>query len=108
MMRTAALALPLALGAVACERVDGDADAAAELAALAAPAVARAHAWVDARLPYCQAINHARDDDAECPTFCDRPEHPEWDAYRSDCSGLVSWAWRMPTPYGGRTTRELA
>jgi hypothetical protein len=102
MMRTApALALVLA---AACEHAGADdADD-----AIASPAVARAHAWVDARLPYCQAINHARDDDPECPTFCDRPEHPEWDAYRSDCSGLVSWAWQLPTPYGGRTTRGLA
>jgi len=72
------------------------------------PVVARARQWVDARVPYCQAINHGRDNDPECPAFCERPEHAEWDAYRSDCSGLVSWAWELPNEHGGRTTRELA
>src|SRR5258708_14485629 len=71
-------------------------------------AIARAREWVAVRLRYCQAINHARDDDAECPTFCERAEHAEWDAYRSDCSGLVAWAWQLPNEHGGPTTPELA
>jgi hypothetical protein len=72
------------------------------------PAVARARQWVAAKLRYCQAINHARDNDPECPATCDRAEHPEWDAYRSDCSGLVSWAWELPSAHGGLTTADLA
>jgi hypothetical protein len=35
-----------------------------------------------------------------------RPMNAQWDPYRSDCSGFVSWAWDLPPP--GRTTDELA
>jgi len=69
-------------------------------------AVARAMQWVDAKLPYCQAPNHAHDNDADCSSTCTRPDNPQWDPYRSDCSGLVSWAWGLPAP--GRTTGTLA
>src|SRR5439155_24863195 len=30
----------------------------------------------------------------------------QWDPYRSDCSGFVSWAWGLPPP--GRTTKNFA
>lgn len=33
-------------------------------------------------------------------------KNPEWDKYRSDCSGFVSWSWGLPAP--GRTTSTLA
>jgi hypothetical protein len=69
-------------------------------------AVARAQAWVDAMVPYCQAANHEPDLDPDCPSTCTRPDNPDWDAYRSDCSGLVSWAWGLPAP--GHTTATLA
>jgi hypothetical protein len=69
-------------------------------------AVARAQLWVDAKVPYCQAANHQRDYDTACASTCTRPDNPDWDAYRSDCSGLVSWAWGLPAP--GRTTKTLA
>ena len=69
-------------------------------------AVARAQLWVDAKVPYCQAPNHAHDDDADCASTCTRPDNPEWDPYRSDCSGLVSWAWGLPAP--GHTTATFA
>jgi hypothetical protein len=69
-------------------------------------AVARAREWASARLAYCQAPNHTRDFDGDCATTCDREDHPAWDAYRSDCSGLVAWAWQLPAP--GITTRDLA
>lgn len=69
-------------------------------------AIARAARWVAAKLPYCQAANHQHDIDPACPATCERPDHPDWDAYRSDCSGLVSWAWALPAP--GRTTAGFA
>ena len=69
-------------------------------------AVARAKMWVDAMVPYCQAPNHVRDYDEACSMTCTRPDVAEWDPYRSDCSGFVSWSWGLPAP--GRTTATLA
>ena len=69
-------------------------------------AVERADQWVHAKLQYCQAANHARDDDSSCSKYCSRTANAAWDAYRSDCSGLVSWAWGLPAP--GRTTGMFA
>jgi hypothetical protein len=69
-------------------------------------ALARAEQWVAAKLPYCQSANHQPDGDKACSAVCTRPDNPAWDAYRSDCSGLVSWAWGLPAP--GRVTWELA
>ena len=62
--------------------------------------------WVDVMLTYCQAPNHRPDHDAACPDVCDRLDNPQWDPYRSDCSGLVSWAWALPPP--GRVTSTFA
>jgi len=70
------------------------------------PAVARAQLWVDAQVPYCQAPNHQHDADTDCSSTCVRPDVAEWDPYRSDCSGFVSWAWDLPAP--GHTTATLA
>jgi hypothetical protein len=69
-------------------------------------AVDRAQEWVDAKLPYCQAANHKADADTACSSTCTRPDNAEWDPYRSDCSGLVSWAWGLAAP--GHTTATLA
>ncbi len=68
--------------------------------------VARAREWATARLAYCQAPNHTRDFDGDCQTTCDREDNLAWDAYRSDCSGLVSYAWQLPAP--GAVTRDFA
>jgi hypothetical protein len=68
--------------------------------------VARAQLWVDAQVPYCQAPNHEHDYDTACSSTCTRPDMPDWDPYRSDCSGFVSWAWALPAP--GRTTSTFA
>jgi len=68
--------------------------------------VARGQLWVDAKVPYCQAANHQRDYDTACPSTCTRPDNPDWDPYRSDCSGFVSWAWGLPAP--GRVTSTFA
>lgn len=72
------------------------------------PAVARGEEWVAAMVPYCQAINHAPDNDAACASTCTRPDNLAWDPYRSDCSGFVSWAWALPSTGGGRTTAGFA
>lgn len=68
--------------------------------------IARAQLWVDAQVPYCQAANHQPDYDAACASTCTRPDVPDWDPYRSDCSGFVSWAWKLPAP--GRVTSTFA
>src|SRR4051794_29340739 len=88
----------------------GDDDMPAPDAATDAPAinaaVARGQLWVDAKVPYCQSPNHKPDADADCASICTRPDMPDWDPYRSDCSGFVSWAWDLPAP--GRTTGDFA
>jgi len=53
--------------------------------------VARGQLWVDAKVPYCQAPNHQPDHDTACASTCTRPDVAEWDPYRSDCSGFVSF-----------------
>ncbi len=73
---------------------------------LASNAIARAEEWVKVKLHYCQSPNHAPDGDAACSSVCNRYDDPAWNPYRSDCSGLVSWAWGLPAP--GRVTWELA
>ena len=68
--------------------------------------IARAELWVAAQLHYCQAPNHQRDYDSACSTYCNRTNNAQWDPYRSDCSGLVSWAWGLSAP--GRVTGQFA
>ena len=72
-----------------------------------ADAIARAREWVDAGMPYCSGPNGGAD--LICGGTCWRggaAASPAWDAYRSDCSGLVSYAWGLPAP--GRTTYGFA
>jgi hypothetical protein len=71
-----------------------------------ASVVSRAESWVGDRLQYCQSANHQRDYDSACSTYCNRTNNAQWDPYRSDCSGLVSFAWGLPAP--GRVTTEFA
>jgi hypothetical protein len=68
--------------------------------------VERGALWVAAKVPYCQAANHQRDYDSACAATCTRPDVPDWDPYRSDCSGFVSWSWDLPAP--GRVTSDFA
>ncbi|MGH7280818.1 MAG: hypothetical protein ACRELY_04790 [Polyangiaceae bacterium] len=68
--------------------------------------VARAEQWSSAHLLYCQSANGARDYDTACPSYCHRTSNDAWDPYRSDCSGLISWAWGLPAP--GRVTSQFA
>ena len=110
-LRCCALAALLAVAACASR----DPSAAGNPAALGtsaaaltgADAVGRAEQWVSAQLLYCQSPNHASDTiDPSCPAVCNRTDNAAWDPYRSDCSGLVSWAWGLPAP--GHTTYGFA
>jgi hypothetical protein len=77
--------------------------------------ISRGMEWVDARLHYCQAAHDAEDGDPSCWAFegpshrCDRESNKAWNAYRSDCSGFVTWAWGLPpVGDGGYVTGEFA
>jgi hypothetical protein len=62
--------------------------------------------WVNVKLKYCQAPNGHRDYDTACSSICSRASNRHWDAYRSDCSGMVSYAYGLPAP--GRVTWQFA
>jgi hypothetical protein len=100
----------LGAGVAACsgstDVANGEAIGATSSAITANDAILRAEEWVAVKLPYCQSANHQPDGDNACDPICTRPDNPAWDDYRSDCSGLVSWAWGLPAP--GRVTWELA
>jgi len=77
--------------------------------------VSRAMEWVDADLHYCQAAHGAVDGDSSCWAWegsshvCDRESNAAWNAYRSDCSGFVTWAWGLsPVGDGGYVTSNFA
>jgi hypothetical protein len=114
MVRSLGCALVLGLGILApaagCSATpdapSGEAVGTSDDALTTADAVARADQWVAANLQYCQSANHARDYDTACSTYCSRTDNSAWDPYRSDCSGLVSWAWGLPAP--GRVTGQFA
>ena len=58
-------------------------------------------------MPYCGGPNGGSD--VICGGTCSRTgaaKSVEWDKYRSDCSGFVSWSWGLAAP--GETTRTLA
>jgi hypothetical protein len=80
-----------------------------------AEAVTRAEQWVNAELHYCQSAYEVPDPDSSCWGWeggshrCDRESNSAWNAYRSDCSGLVTWAWGLPpVGDGGYVTSEFA
>ena len=68
--------------------------------------IANAEEWVNAKLAYCQSPDGEPDPDSSCSSTCERESNPEWDPYRSDCSGFVSWAWQLSAP--GLVTDEFA
>ena len=76
-------------------------------AVVTAGAVAQALQWVAAKMPYCGGIQNGPD--SICGGTCVRTgaaNNPQWNAYRSDCSGLVSFAWGLPAP--GLVTTQMA
>ncbi|RYZ66225.1 MAG: hypothetical protein EOP08_05350, partial [Proteobacteria bacterium] len=65
----------------------------------AADVLARARSWVQVAMPYCGGTNGGKD--YICGGTCVRTgaaKSPEWDPYRSDCSGLVSYSWGLKAP----------
>ena len=68
--------------------------------------ISRAMQWVDVKLLYCQSANGQPDYDTSCSSTCTRESNAQWDPYRSDCSGFISWAWGLSAP--GLVTSEFA
>lgn len=113
---TSLVLLGATLGASGCASQatgEGEPDPAPESIGEAAQAitsadvVARAQQWLDVGMPYCQAPNNGYD--SACGYTCNRSaaaSSAEWDPYRSDCTGFVSWAWGLLAP--GRVTWQLA
>jgi hypothetical protein len=110
-LRVLGAACTVAMGLVACSGaptgMEGNEAIGSSSEALSGnDAVARGAQWVAVQVPYCQSPNGQPDPDPSCSSVCTRPSNPQWDPYRSDCSGFVSWAWNLPAP--GRTTSEFA
>ncbi len=110
-MRALALFAPLAVIIAACGEAPTDDEhlgvVASDLTTITrSQALSRGQLWVAAKLPYCQSANHQPDGDQACAKVCTRPNNAQWDPYRSDCSGFVSWSWGIAAP--GRTTADLA
>ena len=112
-----ALVAPFVLAVAACSAGPGSGeDSASSAAAISGSTiVSRGMEWVDAKLHYCQAAHDAVDYDSSCWAFegsshrCDRASNAAWNAYRSDCSGFVTWAWGLPpVGDGGYVTSEFA
>jgi uncharacterized membrane protein YgcG len=112
----AAAVLPLFLAAAACSSAPGGENIGSSTAGISQSSiVARGMEWVNARLHYCQAAHDAVDYDSACwgwegPSHrCDRESNSAWNAYRSDCSGFVTFAWGLPAVGdGGYVTSEFA
>jgi hypothetical protein len=105
------------LAAAACSSAPGGGDdVGTSVAAIAGSTiVSRAMEWVDADLHYCQSSHDAADGDSSCWAWeggnhvCDRESNADWNAYRSDCSGFVTWSWGLPpVGDGGYVTSEFA
>jgi hypothetical protein len=71
--------------------------------------LARAQSWVNVGMYYCGGVNWGTD--YICGGTCKRPgamDRPEWNVYRSDCSGFISFVWQLSSSGGGRRTWEFA
>jgi hypothetical protein len=115
-LRAVAVA-PFVLAAAACSSApDGGEDTGSSQEAISGSTiVSRGMEWVDAKLHYCQAAHGAVDYDSSCWAWegsshrCDRTSNAAWNAYRSDCSGFVTWAWGLPAVGdGGYVTSNFA
>lgn len=104
---------PLMLALAACS---GAPDSSSSSQAISgANVVSRGMEWVNAKLHYCQAAHGAVDYDSACWAWegsshrCDRESNSAWNAYRSDCSGFVTFAWGLPpVGDGGYVTGDFA
>src|SRR5262249_6620185 len=106
MRRFASLALVVLAACSAGSRAPEEVGSAAE-AGTAQGAIMRAEGGGSAQLLYCPSPDGAGDPlHPACSPICMRQSDHAWDPYRSDCSGLVSWAWGLPPP--GRTIATLA
>ncbi|HEY6460671.1 MAG TPA: hypothetical protein VIY73_10990, partial [Polyangiaceae bacterium] len=109
-------AVPLLLAAAACGSAPGGEDTGSSSDAISGSTiVSRGMEWVDAKLHYCQAARGDVDGDSSCWAWegsshrCDRDSNSAWNAYRSDCSGFVTFAWGLPAVGdGGYVTSEFA
>jgi hypothetical protein len=107
---------PLLLVAAACSSPPGGENTSSSAAAIAeSTIVSRGMEWVNAELHYCQAARGVVDYDSSCWAWegpshrCDRESNAAWNAYRSDCSGFVTWAWGLPpVGDGGYVTSDFA
>ncbi len=106
---------PLLLAAAGCSSAPGEDVASSTAAISGSTIVSRGMQWVDAKLHYCQAAHGDVDGDSSCWAWegsahrCDRESDSAWNAYRSDCSGFVTWAWGLPAVGdGGYVTSEFA
>jgi hypothetical protein len=118
-MRTLSLrlvaAVPFVLAAAACSSAPGESAGSTSAEISGSSIVSRAMVWVDADLHYCQAAHGAVDGDSSCWAWegsshrCDRESNSAWNAYRSDCSGFVTWSWGLPAVGdGGYVTGDFA
>jgi hypothetical protein len=106
----------LLLAAAACSSGPGAEATGSNAAAITGSTiVSRGEEWVNAKLHYCQAAQGDVDGDSSCWAWegsshrCDRTSNSAWNAYRSDCSGFVTWAWGLPAVGdGGYVTSEFA
>jgi hypothetical protein len=111
-----AVVAPFVLAVAACSSAPGEDVAGSSVAAISGSTiVSRGMEWVDAGLHYCQAARGAYDGDESCWAWeggshiCDRESNAAWNAYRSDCSGFVTFAWGLPpVGDGGYVTSEFA
>jgi hypothetical protein len=103
-------ACPLAFSVACSSAGPGDLPVGTSGAAIStSDTVSRAMEWVDARLQYCESAYGQRDYDTSCSSVCWRESNSAWNAYRSDCSGFVTWAWGLPpVGDGGYVTDDFA
>jgi hypothetical protein len=103
-------ALAAISGTTACTASTGDPAVGTTTSAIqAGNAISRGMEWVDAELQYCESAYDRPDGDPACSSICRRQENPAWDAYRSDCSGFITWSWGLPpVGDGGYVTGDFA
>jgi hypothetical protein len=91
-----------------CQRMaDGldDVCAAAPPSDARAAMIQRARAWADIDMPYCGGVPGGPDliCGGTCTQRAGKFSQPAWNAYRSDCSGFVSYVWQLTYDNGHRT-----